>query len=202
MEYPYNSTNLKKIFKQLLLKNIDTKLRYNIHKTNPHIIMKHRILIILLYLYSTTLVISQNDVQNLNSDLELARFTFHRTYFEKASDQFFDFISNNPNNSLAYGYLAIIDYMLYKNPDDKIRKADSLLKHHNSDYLFTKALLAFAKQDFSNTIEFISQHLAEHPDDKYALHVLGFSLIDIGETEKGLKTLETLIQKQKSKISV
>jgi tetratricopeptide (TPR) repeat protein len=131
---------------------------------------------------------SEND-----TEFEQARHVFHRAYFEKASLLFEEYVKKDPDNSLALAYQAVIDLMLYKNPDATVEKVQRLIKNEKSSDLFAQALIDFVKSDYRNCEIVLMKHLKDFPDDPYAMHVLGFAQIDDERPEEGLETLLQLL---------
>lgn len=122
-----------------------------------------------------------------------ARLVFHKAYFEKASTLFDTLISQQKEHALTYGYAAMIDIMLFKDPSQNIVKAKALSKETDVDHLFTMALCSFANGDLSDCELKMKEFLSQYPHDKYGMHVLGFTQSDLGRPEEALKTLTDLI---------
>jgi tetratricopeptide (TPR) repeat protein len=127
-----------------------------------------------------------------------ARMVFHKTYFEKASILFDSLIIEKQDYALSYGYAAMIDMLLYRNPSQNIEKARSLIKETDVNHLFTLGICSFANGDLPDCESKMKEFLSKNPDNKYGMHVLGFTQIDAGRPEEGLKTLKELLNKNPS----
>jgi tetratricopeptide (TPR) repeat protein len=154
--------------------------------------------IILLLFFSLNIFAQSTDNeidQKFAIQFENARLVFHNAYFEKASILFDSLISQQNDLALSYGYAAMIDYLLFKDPSQNISKAKSLSSETDVNHLFTLALCSFANGELSNCESLMKEFLSIHPDNKYGMHVLGFTQTDLGRPEDGIKTLNELIDK-------
>jgi len=155
----------------------------------------HRITLIFVFIININAQSLNTELSNqYGKEFEDARFVFHRVYFEKASLLFENLIKKKQNHALTYAYAAMTDYMLFKDPTNNINKALSLSNKEDPNHLFTNALCSFAKDDFVNCELIIKEFLSINPNDRYALHVLGFTQNDLERPEDGLKTLSNLIK--------
>lgn len=150
---------------------------------------------ILIFLFITLNGFAQSNDDGFQKEFENARLVFHNTYFEKASTLFDTLINQHKEYALSYGYSAMIDFMLFKDPSQNIEKAKALTKKTDVDHSFTIALCSFAEGDLADSELKMKEYLSLYPDNKYAMHVLGFTQTDLGRPEDGLKTLTDLINK-------
>jgi tetratricopeptide (TPR) repeat protein len=135
-----------------------------------------------------------DDLQYLNDFGEI-RLIFHRAYFEEASRRFGELLETESSHAFSYAYAAMTDYMLYRDPNPNANRAKSMLNLKDQNYHFIKALLRFVENDFTGCEAAMLLHLEKNPDDVYAMHVLGFTRIDMDKASDGLATLNTLIKK-------
>lgn len=131
---------------------------------------------------------------NLKDDLQDARYTFHRAYFEEADRLFKDLAEEVQDDPLIYAYKSMIDYMLFRNSEENTESAKQYLNEENPDYYFIKALLKFVENDFDSAAIFLELHISKFEDDSFAKHALGFTRYDNGQPEEGLKILLNLIE--------
>jgi tetratricopeptide (TPR) repeat protein len=136
--------------------------------------------------------------QDFENKFAKARLVFHSTYFEKASTLFDTLLNQQKVNALTYGYAAMVDLMLYKDPSQNIEKAKALSRKTDVNHPFTMALCSFAKGDLSDCEYKMKEFLSKYPNNKYGMHILGFTQTDLGRPEEGLKTLTDLINKYPS----
>ncbi len=121
--------------------------------------------------------------------LELARWTFHRTWFEEADGQLAAYLADCPNDSLAHAYAAIVDMLLYRDNSEHVGAA-------TGDDPFVRALASFSQGQLEEAEIDLRRHLESSPDDRYAAHVLGFTLIDQGKRDQGAEVLASLLEMQ------
>lgn len=150
---------------------------------------------IIIFLFLTLNGFTQSIDDGHEKEFENARLVFHNTNFEKASALFDTIINQQIENALSYSYAAMIDFMLYKDPSENIERSKALSKKTDADHSFTMALCSFANGDLSDCELKMKEYLSLYPDNKYAMHVLGFTQTDLGRPEDGLKTLTDLISK-------
>jgi tetratricopeptide (TPR) repeat protein len=126
---------------------------------------------------------------------EDARFVFHRAWFEQADEQFDEYIATCADDPRAHAYAAIIDMLLYRDNSlhvaHAMRLADSF---EETEALFVKALARFAQGQLEETESYLRQYLLAVPTDRYAAHVLGFTLNDQGNPDKGVEVLQQLLE--------
>jgi predicted Zn-dependent protease len=134
--------------------------------------------------------------QQYEANFQNARHVFHRAYFEKASVLFDKLVAEEPDDPLPYAYAAMVDYMLFRNPEFHIAKAKQLFKEENRINQLARALIYFVEDDLANCELMLKEFLKEYPNDPYAIHVLGFTQTDMGRAQDGLETLTSLIKSQ------
>jgi tetratricopeptide (TPR) repeat protein len=168
-----------------------------------YMISKHhkRVLssIIILLLFSLNLFPQSSDGQvqnNFEREFNNARLVFHSTCFEKASTLFDLLLKEKQDHALSFGYAAMIDMLLYRDPSQNIQKARSLSVETDPEHLFTMALCSFAEGDLLNCELKLKEFLKKYPNSTYGMHVLGFTQNDSGRPEEGLKTLTVLISRE------
>ena len=92
------------------------------------------ILVLLLYSFTSFAQSSDESLQNnYKKEFDNARLVFHRTYFEKAYTLFDLIIKEKQDHALSFGYAAMIDMLLYKDPSENIEKARSLSKETDAE---------------------------------------------------------------------
>jgi tetratricopeptide (TPR) repeat protein len=128
------------------------------------------------------------------AEFEDARLVFHRAWFEQAYEQFSEYTDKCDGDALAHAYLAIIDMLLYRDNASNVSRALSQAESGaGANGLFVKALANFAQGQLEETESLLKQYLVASPDDKYAMHVLGFTLNDRGQHHQGAKILTQLL---------
>lgn len=129
-----------------------------------------------------------------HAELESARQVFHRAWFEQADEQLAEYLEKCDGDALAHAYLAIVDMLLYRDNASNVDRALSLADTGGEmNELFVRALANFAQGQLEETELQLKQYLQASPDDKYALHVLGFTFNDQGNHREGAKTLTRLL---------
>ena len=99
-----------------------------------------------------------------------------------------------PDSALANAYLAVVDTLLYRDSDDRIRFAlQAAGVKNDGSSLFAKAVANFAGGRLDDAEALLRQHLEVQPTDRYALHFLGFTLIDQDKDADGVRVLENLL---------
>ncbi len=116
-----------------------------------------------------------------------ARWNFHRAWFEEADEQFAAYLDKCPDEPLANAYAAIIDMLLYR---DNAARVDAAA----SDDPFVRALASFAEGKLEDAEVDLRRYLEEAPYDRFAAHVLGFTLIDQGRPGHGAEVLSRLLE--------
>lgn len=127
--------------------------------------------------------------------LEEARTVFHRAWFEEADDLLQAYLAKCPNAALANAYLAVVDMLLYRESEENIRVAlRSAGATADVDGLLVRAIANFAGGKLDDTERFLRQYLDFRPADNYALHFLGFTLLDQDKNDEGVLVLQELLQ--------
>jgi predicted Zn-dependent protease len=123
-----------------------------------------------------------------------ARSAFHDTWFERADDLFAQVRAESPEFGPAFGYSAVIDAMLYRDVEPNASRALSLAEgSHSGAAQFTRALVAFARGELVDAETYLRLFLESYPNDAYATHILGFTLIDQGRPQEGVEVLQALV---------
>ena len=129
--------------------------------------------------------------------LEEARDYFHRTWFEEADRRLTAYLAECPDSALAQAYAAITDSLLFRDNAHSTRLAGELAGDSSGGIsLMSVALASFATGDLADAESTLLEFLEDHPDDAYAHHVLGFTLIDQGRPDEGRVVLEQLLERQ------
>ena len=127
-------------------------------------------------------------------EFEEARLVFHRAWFEEADGLLQAYLAECPDSALANAYLAVVDMLLYRDSDDRIRLALQAANVKNDgSSLFARAVANFAGGRLEDAETLLRQYLEIQPDDRYALHFLGFTLIDQDKAADGVRVLEDLL---------
>jgi len=127
-------------------------------------------------------------------EFESARIVFHRAWFEQAHDQFVKYLAKCDSDPLAYAYVAIIDMLLYRDNTANVNRAVSLSDTvSDTEALFVRALANFSQGRLEKAESQLRDYLLAVPDDKYASHVLGFTLNDQGKHDQGADVLTQLL---------
>ena len=130
----------------------------------------------------------------LKQEIEEARLVFHRAWFEEADELLRAYLADCPDSGLANAYLAVVDMLLYRDSDDRIRLALQAANVKNdASSLFAKAVASFAGGRLEDAEALLRQYLEIQPTDRYALHFLGFTLIDQDKNADGVRILEDLL---------
>ena len=126
---------------------------------------------------------------------EDARYVFHRAWFEQADEQFDEYLATCAEDPRAHAYAAIIDMLLYR--DNSLHVAHAMRLADNveeTEALFVKALARFSQGQLEEAESDLRQYLLAVPTDRYAAHVLGFTLNDQGNPDKGVEVLQQLLE--------
>ena len=130
------------------------------------------------------------------ASVDVARMAFHRTWFEEADPLYEALIRECPANPQHFAYSAIIDNLLFRDSADNVAAAERLLQASDlSTHVFDRALIHFAKGELSRAESLLLEYLESSPDDSYAEHVLGFTLIDQRRPEDGASVLQRLLER-------
>jgi len=153
------------------------------------------VFLFLCFLFSGSTTAEQPGQSSCNrAELEGARLVFHRAWFEQADEQFAEYLKKCDGDALAHAYSAIIDMLLYRDNTLNVDRALSLADTSGeTNGLFVRALADFADGQLKEAESQLKQYLQASPDDKYAMHVLGFTLNDQGQHREGAKTLARLL---------
>ncbi len=128
--------------------------------------------------------------------VDAARMTFHRTWFEEADVLYDVLIRVCPETPRNFAYAAVIDNLLFRESADNIAAAEDMLATVDlSTHSFARALVHFAKGELARAESVLTEYLASTPDDSYAEHVLGFTLIDQGRPQEGADVLSRLLDR-------
>ncbi len=130
-----------------------------------------------------------------SDSLVAARDYFHRTLFEEADDRMNAYLGACPESALAQAYSAIVDGLLFRDNSSSASTARDLADDSSGGIqLMALALTSFARGELAEAESTLLTFLEEHPDDPYAGHVLGFTLIDQGRPGEGKVVLERLLE--------
>lgn len=128
--------------------------------------------------------------------LAAARDLFHRTLFEEADDRLNAYLGVCPESALAQAYSAIVDGLLFRDNSSSARTAEDLARDSSGGIrLMALALTSFAEGELAEAESTLLEFLETHPDEPYASHVLGFTLVDQGRPGEGKIVLERLLEK-------
>ncbi len=122
-------------------------------------------------------------------DFELARWLYHQTRFEEADVLFKELLRKNPEFTLGTAYAAMLDFHLFRNPSANTEKVE---KSHSENYYERWVALAMAHYvngHLDSATILLKNCLIAYPDDRYANHLLGYTLIDNDQIEEGLSVL-------------
>ncbi|SHO62826.1 tetratricopeptide repeat protein [Algoriphagus zhangzhouensis] len=126
-----------------------------------------------------------------------ARMSFHRTYYENASHLFDQLILMKEDHALAHAYMALIDFMLYKDPSLHIERALTLTDESDPNNSITLALCSFASGDYWGCESNIKEFLIKDPENQFGSHLLAMTLIAMDRAEEGKITLIDLLKRNK-----
>ena len=124
---------------------------------------------------------------------ERGRDAFHRAWFERADDLLGETVELDPELAIAQAYKAAAESFLYRDPADRIARARQAGHATEAERLMVDALLAFTDEDYESTVTHLRELLDSHPDDRYARHALGFTLVDLGRADEGIPVLRALL---------
>lgn len=124
-----------------------------------------------------------------------ARMAVHATWFEKADDLLRDLVEVEPELAISYGYLAVVDMFLYRNPSENAATALRLSEERGAgERDMTEILVDFAEGNVEDADWALWDFIDSYPDDRYARHLNGLILTDLGEGEEAIETLRELIR--------
>jgi len=122
-------------------------------------------------------------------DFETARWLYHQTRLEEADVMFKDLLRQNPDFTLGTAYAAMLDFLLFRNPSMNTEKVE---KAHSDNYYeqwIAMALVHYVNGHLDSATILLKNCLLAYPDDRYANHLLGYTLIDNDQIEEGLSVL-------------
>jgi tetratricopeptide (TPR) repeat protein len=123
-----------------------------------------------------------------------ARDNFHLTRFTKARDLLEETLEKEPDLAIAHAYLALAESFTYRDPEPSLAAArDPAARASSGERLMAEALGCFLENDFDGAVSNLLAVLTTFPDDPYARHALGFTLVDLGAPEDGIEVLEGLL---------
>jgi len=126
---------------------------------------------------------------------EEARLAVHETQFEKADDLLRQLLKDDPEFGLGWGYFAVIDMMLYRDPTESIARARADLDEASAgERAMTEILIQFALNDLEQSESLILDFLDRFSEDRFANHLLGWIYNDSGRPEDGISVLRELIR--------
>ncbi|MFC2086019.1 tetratricopeptide repeat protein [Bacteroidota bacterium] len=124
-----------------------------------------------------------------------ARMAVHETRFELADDLLREVLRTEPQLRLGWAYLAVVDVLLFRDPTVHIAEARKPVEgqpHNERDMV--EILARFASGDLAECEELILQFLRTFPDDRFAIHLLGFVYNDSGLFDESIDLLRELIR--------
>jgi len=122
-------------------------------------------------------------------DFKMARNLYHQTRFEEADVIFKDLQRKNPDFILGTGYSAMLDFLLFRNPSVNTERIE---KAHSDNYYeqwIALALAHYVHGHLDSATILLNNCLLVYPNDRYANHLLGYTLIDNNHIEEGLSVL-------------
>jgi Flp pilus assembly protein TadD len=123
------------------------------------------------------------------------RDAFHRTWFEEADDLLAEAIAVDPNLAIAQAYKATAETFLYFDAADRMIRALELADDASpGERLMVAALAAFVDGDYESAALTLREIGSLFPDDRWARHALGFTLVDLGSPEQAIPILTRLIE--------
>jgi len=126
-------------------------------------------------------------------EFEMARWLYHQTRFEEADVIFKDLLRKNPDFALGTAYAAMLDFLLFRNPSKNTEKVE---KEHSENYYerwVGLALVHFVNGHLDSATILLQNCLLAYPEDRYANHILGYTMIDNDQIEEGLSVLLDII---------
>ncbi|WP_268034652.1 tetratricopeptide repeat protein [Algoriphagus sp. PAP.12] len=152
---------------------------------------------LLVFLAKEGICQSQKTKPDFEQSLLDARMSFHRTYYEKASTLFDQLIQVKEDHALTHAYMALVDFMLYKDPSLHIERALTLTDESDPNNSITLALCSFASGDYWGCESNIKEFLIKDPENQFGSHLLAMTLIAMDRAEEGKSTLIDLLQRNK-----
>ncbi len=128
---------------------------------------------------------------------EQARDAFHRAWFERANELLDETLALDADLAIAQAYKAVAESFLYFDPSGRTSLAlDLAAAATPGERLMVSALVAFADGDYEPAAVALRRLTEQYPDDSYARHALGFTLVDLGLSRQGLAVLQGLLEDQ------
>jgi tetratricopeptide (TPR) repeat protein len=126
---------------------------------------------------------------------ERGRDAFHRTWFERADELLAEAVAVEPDLAIAQAYKATTETFLYFDASERMERAIELAEEASpGERLMVSALAAFADGDFESTALTLREIISLFPDDRWARHALGFTLVDLGMPDHAIPVLTELIE--------
>ena len=123
-----------------------------------------------------------------------ARDNFHMTRFARARELLEETVAEEPDLAIAHAYLALAESFTYHDPASSLAAArDPAARANPGELLMADALASFLDHDLAGVVSTLLEVLTTFPDDPYARHALGFTLVDFGVTHEGIEVLESLL---------
>jgi tetratricopeptide (TPR) repeat protein len=123
-----------------------------------------------------------------------ARDAAHRTCYADADALLAVALARAPDQPLLLAYAALLAQVLYRDPASAVDRARELLRGTEElDDDLAEALIAFASRDLASSEERARAFISHVPDDPYARHLLGATLLARGSVADAVTVLESLI---------
>jgi len=123
-----------------------------------------------------------------------ARGHFHMTRFADARELLEETLEMEPDLAIAHAYLALAASFTYHDPEPSLAAAsDPAARASSGERLMADALGSFLDNDLDGAVSNLLTVLATFPDDPWARHALGFTLVDLGAPQDGIEVLESLL---------
>jgi tetratricopeptide (TPR) repeat protein len=125
---------------------------------------------------------------------ERGRDAFHRAWFERADQLLRETAEIDPGLAIAHAYLAATASQLYGDPSEQVAQARATAgAASDGERLMVDALLAFTDGDYDETEKQLRSLLELYPDDRYARHALGITLVDLDRPREAIPILQALL---------
>ena len=134
--------------------------------------------------------------QDFEKELAEARMVFHRTYYEKASVLFEELTHNYQNKALAHAYMALVEFVLFRDPSIHLEKALTLTQETDADHAIILALCNFASGDLFGCESNVKDYLKADSTDIFGTHLLGMILVAQNKSDEAKIILQKLIAQQ------
>jgi tetratricopeptide (TPR) repeat protein len=124
-----------------------------------------------------------------------ARQTHQVGWFEKADDLFRRTIDLEPDLALAHAYASVLDYLLFRDPSERISRARELADTlRGPEKRMVDALVFYAESNYDEVEAALRDVLEIYPDDPYARHRLGAVMVSADRPDEGVEILKTLVR--------